>query len=520
MKVPAIKKRGKEGKQGMVDKRILDVKYKKIEKRLSEPEGCVKNLSEQVCKVLYMGIYDENAKDEKSKAEKERKIKNFQERSRFEINRIIKDYVRERYHLELDEKRVRKKNGQMIEQLEERMEKETDEKERKNMEKEREKFQELRSDGKPLRPLFTDLLEETENFDKEEYDRRERFKINKQKINGDFAAYYRGIMERILEMPQYLEEDLNYIILQELSSMEKGKCKINIGIFSKWEEDFYFLRFPQTASKDDKKNAENQLKKTKETLQEETGFPIKFESYADDENKCLCLQETNIKIQLALLFYPEFRKRFLKGRNMKRYNFHELCGIIKNIREIQPEKDEIEGVEWETEDILFPYLIEYLTGVNLCMEYATYYAAIEGNSQNKNEARKYLDKIFGYLCEMPNAFSRFQIMKDFMDSVLLFDNEITEQLVIIGNVMGILGDYFKDASKKITAIVKNALNDEKLRVQYLCELRKKCCGIDYGKNISGAKGGNGYIFVKQYKNLNQYSAIYEDLQRIYIKRLN
>lgn len=306
MEVPAIKKRGKEGKQGMVDKRILDVKYKKIEKRLSESEGCVKNLSEQVCKVLYMGIYDENTKDEKSKAEKERKIKSFQEKSQFEINRIIKDYIRERYHLELDEKRVRKKNRQMIEQmieqLEERMEKETDKKKWKKMRRKREKFRELESSGKPLRPLFTNtnLLEGTENFNKEEYDRRKRFNINKQKINGDFAGYYRGIMERIMEMPQYLEEDINYLILQELSSMEKEKCKINIGIFSKWEEDFRFLRFPQTASKDDKKNAENQMKKTKVALQEETGFPIKFESSVesfaessedDEKNTCACRKQ-------------------------------------------------------------------------------------------------------------------------------------------------------------------------------------------------------------------------------------
>lgn len=191
--------------------------------------------------------------------------------------------------------------------------------------------------------------------------------------------------------------------------------------------------------------------------------------------------------------------------------------MVKNISKIQPEKDEIEGVEWETENILFPYLIEYLTGVNLCMEYARYYDTIEEKSRNKNEDRKYLDRIFWYLCEMPNVFSRFQIMKDFMDSVLLFDNEITEQLVIIGNLMEILDDYFKNTCKEVTAIVKNTLNDEKLRVQYLCKLRKKCYGIDYAKNISGAKGQNDYIFVKQYKNLNQYSAIYEDLQKIYIK---
>lgn len=503
----------------MVGKEILlDIKYKEIEKRLSEPERCVKNISEQVCEVLYMKIYDDKNPDEK-----ERRIKDYQEKRKIEIDNIIKGYVRKWHHLELDEKRVRKKNRQMIEQmieqLEERLEKEKDEKERKDIQEEREKFQELKLGGKLLHPLFTNSLEEKENLDEEEYNRRKRFKINKQKINGDFAAYYRGIMEKIMEMPQYLEEDLNYIILQEISSMEKGKCKINIRIFSKWEEDFKFLKFAKIASKDDEKYADNQMKKTKEVLQEETEFPIKFESSVDDKNKYLCLQKTNIKIQIALLFYPEFRKRFLKGKNMKWYDFCELSKMVENISKIQPEEDEIKGVDWETENILFPYLIEYLTGMNLCMEYARYYNTIEGQSENKNEAREYLDKIFGYLCEMPNVFSRVQIMRDFMDSVLLFDNEITEQLVIIKNAMKILGDYFKDASKKITDIVKNAVKDEKLKVQYSCCLRKKCCGIDYMKKISGAKGENDYIFVKKYKDWKQNSAIYKDLQKIYINSI-
>lgn len=367
-----------------------------------------------------------------------------------------------------------------------------------------------------ISPLFTNILEEGEGFDQEEYNRNKRFDIYYGRIHQDFAPYYKDIGSRIMDTAQFLKNDLNYILLQELSAMTEEIYEVGDKKFLEWEEAYIdgknILKIPEIDTGDKNRYLKKLLKEIEKALRERTGFPVKFKSYVDMEKECLCIQKTDVKIQLALLFYPDFRKCFTSHKKPGEHDFIELHNMICDIDEISVDGE-------ETDAILFPFLIERATGLNLCIGYAEYYAAFKRHNEWNKGIERHLINIFGYFSQMPNAFSRIQMMMDFMDSILLFNKEIKRQLVIVENVVKDLSDYYQNICNEIAGMVKKEVKDEDLKIQYLCGVKEACRRIDAWRDIYGAEDEMDYVFIKQPEEWEQDSNIFKKLQKEYIINL-
>lgn len=450
-------------------------KDRKEEIKQAVLDGNEKDLAGQICEILYRR---DSCWVDLSPAEE------------------IKRYVRKKYRLELD----REYKEKQLQKL------------KKNSERGLHVKRKLERGIIP--PLFTNILEEGKGFDQEEYNRNKRFDIYYGRIHQNFASYYEDIGSRIMETAQFFKNDLNYILLQELSAMTEEIYQVGDKRFLEWEEMYIdgknILKIPEIDTGDKNRYLKKLLKEIEKVLQERTGFPVKFKSYVDMEKECLCIQKTDVKIQLALLFYQDFRKCFTNHKKPGEHDFIELHNMIWNIDEISVDEEEIDA-------ILFPWLIERVTGLNLCIGYAEYYAAFKRHSEWNREVERHLNYIFDYFSQMPNVFSRIQMMIDFMDSILLFNKEIKRQLAIVENVVKGLSGYYQNTCNEIAGIVKKEVKDEDLKTQYLCGVKEACRRIGVWRDIYGAEDEMDYVFIKQPEEWEQDSDIYKKFQRRYIK---
>lgn len=441
----------------------------------------------------------------------------------------IQNYVRKEYGLELDweskEQRKKKVDENYEKQLKEELKKADDEKFKEEIEKElhriHEKSEEKKSRLDPGRisPLFTNILEEDEKFDQETYNRNKRFDIYYGRIRENFASYYQNISSQIMTMPKYLDDDLNYIILQELSSMTEDTYEVDDEIFMEWEEESCPLMLPTVSTINNDKYVEKLLKKIEKLLKEKTGFPVQFKTYVDWEKNYLCLQRTNIRLQLALLFYRDFRERFTGNKKLRECDFERLFDMIENIDSIPVEEEELNDIK-EIDNILFPYLMERVTGVNLCLEFAEYFNALEKHNEYNSKVEQKLLAIFRCFCKLPNVFFRIQIMRDFMDSVLLFHKELERQLIIVKNLLERINQRYQNICNDITEMIKDRAQSEKVRDEYLHVVQEKCCDIKKLKEIYGTKQEKDYIFMESSEKSKKFSKIYINLQKEYIKMFN
>lgn len=471
--------------------------------------GNVKDLAGKICEALCGGDYSR--------------------RKDVPLNEAVRDYVKGKYHLELSDERLREHEEKCAKKLG------------------------IDLAGKHMKPLFLKKREfdrkslETDEGYEEKCNEEKRLEIIFKKIFSkcfsfsdfihfasycnfgnsfsfnefsdfmdfsNFSNYYEDIAANIEKMPQFFKEDLNYILLQALASMTDNVCKIGDEEFIELEEKD-FLKVPEPTADNPEKYLQKLLKDIEGILKEPVGFPVEFKSRIDKKEKCLCIAKANVKIQLALLFYPEFRKRFLKTSKKGKHDLESIFEIIENIDSITWE----EGVKDEGSDsILFPYLIEYAMGINLSLSYAKYYQAFKDKEGFGKNEKEILLKIFDNFCEMPNVFSRIQIMRDFLDSVLMFNRDMEKQLTIIQNVTKELAIYFKEMGKEISLLIKSAVTDEKVRKDYISSLEGKCCGMEYMKKVFGSNGKKGYVFVEECSEEDLNSGILKETQKIYEKK--
>lgn len=445
------------------------------------------------------------------------------------LNEAVRDYVKGKYHLELSDERLREHEEKRAEKLG------------------------IDLAGKHMKPLF--LIEEeidsgrlgTDKDYENKCNESKRLQMSFEKIfskcfsfddfihfssvcnfgnsfsfnefNGfmdfsNFINYYQDIASNIEKMPQFFKEDLNYMLLQALASKTEGVCKIGDEEFIELEEKD-FLKVPEPTEDNPEKYLKKLLKDVEGILKEPVGCPVAVEGRIDKKEKCLCIANANVKIQLALLFYPEFRKRFLKASKKGKHDIESIFEIIDNIDSITWEA----GIEYEeTDSILFPYLIEYAMGVNLSLSYMKYYQAFKEREEFGKNEKEILLNIFGNFCVMPNVFSRIQIMRDFLDSVLMFNRDMEKQLTIVKNITKELAFYFREMGKELSLLIKSAVTDEKVRKDYISSLKGECCGMEYMKKVFASNGKRFYIFVEECSEEDIDSGIFKETQRIYEKK--
>lgn len=367
-------------------------------------DGNIQDLAGEICKALCGKDYDRK-KD-------------------VPLNEAVRDYVKRKYHLELSDKRLREHEEKCARKLGidlggkhmKPLFLKAPEVDREQMEQDPE-YEEKRNEDKRLQINYGKIFSKVFSFSDFidfvslcNHGNSVSFKeLNDFMDFSNFSNYYQDIASNIGKMPQFFKEDLNYILLLALSSMTEEECRIGDGEILELEEND-FLEFPEPAIDNPEKYLKKLLKEIGKILEKPTGFPFAFKGRIDEKKKCLCITKTNVKMQLALLFYPEFRKRFLKISKKGRHDLDSIFEIIENVASVTWEGGIGEG---KPDSILFPYLMEYVMGINLSLEYVRYYQIFKEREEFGKEEKEILSKIFGNFCKMPNVLSRVQIMRDF-----------------------------------------------------------------------------------------------------------
>lgn len=325
------------------------------------------------------------------------------------------------------------------------------------------------------------------------------------------SDYYDQIKEAIENSSAFFKKDIAYIILQELWVRSEAKVEYDADtIFDDWEREYNFLKFPEIVIADaDKWNKKN-FGYIKKRLEEKGIFPYQYKLEQNNEEKqCFRMQEANLEFQIALIYYPEFRSVCL-GNKQVEYSFKIMNEVIKNINRIL----ETENTN-DIEEMIFPYLVERIMGVNLCLEFVRYYETIVGLEKGKSNIKVYLRDIFKKFCTMPNVFSRVYILKELLEPVIFFDQERETQLIKIKKVVNEMNKMYSEYVERILKIFKQL--PQKQQNEYVKEIQKKCRDWN-GDSELYVKKECSYLFVETHLDEKENKR-YKNIQKEYINNL-
>lgn len=230
----------------------------------------------------------------------------------------------------------------------------------------------------------------------------------------------------------------------------------------------------------------------------EISFPYKFKMYAD--KKVVTIEKAYKEIQLELIYSTALRNLFKRRKyngilsaGLSMYKFEEICERINPIFTVEISSDS-EALEEYT------YIIEKITGVNLAVCFSKYYTEIKRNSQNiilESQQEYLLFGILNELIDMPNVFSRIQILKEYMESVIFWTGDLTKKLYCVGNSLKNL----KNSYSKDWTVAKDTFEKEKISIPELLE----CCKFDLRENIKQKRHPSyPFIFVDT-KHLHKHN---------------
>ena len=195
--------------------------------------------------------------------------------------------------------------------------------------------------------------------------------------------------------------------------MTKEKITIDINMSIELQDNYNFLNFPPTTSRNTLTQRNNFAKYIKKVVEEEPiAFLEQYKISVDERNQSLILKNANVDFQLALLFYPEFRKLFQKNVRCK-YDYQSMVNIIRNVGMMS----KISNVD----KVLNLYVSEWLTGLNLCMMYTKYYSILLQKKECDKDMKDTLILLFREFAELPNVFSRIQIVRELMEPVIFLN---------------------------------------------------------------------------------------------------
>lgn len=324
-------------------------------------------------------------------------------------------------------------------------------------------------------------------------------------IKYDITSYYNNISKIIENSPAFFEEDLKYILLYKTAMLTEDKITIDVNMSIELEEKYEFLRFPPITSRNTLTQCNNFVRDLKKVVEENIGFLEQYEISIDDHS--LILKNVNVDFQLALMFYPEFRNLYQKKARCK-YDHQSMINVIRNVEMIS----EISNVD----KVLNLYVSEWLTGLNLCMLCTKYYHILSKRKEYDKNMKETLILLFREFAELPNVFSRIQIVKEFMEPVIFFENDTKKQLTVIRNVVKNIGKRYKGMLVKIDGKIQERLKNS--QSAYIQGFKAQCKKIEYFKKVNRVLGKDSFIFVKQYPVIKENPSIYQDLQKEYLKK--
>lgn len=380
--------------------------------------------------------------------------------------------------------------------------------------------------GKKETWLFDRLTEIESQYKKDEYDEKGELKDVKiemseeqwQKydkgrqereyynaIENNLVKYYENITDIIMDSPGFLIEDLRYFLVYKFAELTGKRHIMDFNSIEELAGKYQFLRSIEITSTN--RNTEEKIfsrgikKLMKDNIcMEKLGCNV----IVEEKVKGVSIKGTNINFQFASIFYPKFGALFMNKKC--NYDYQNIKNILENIVEIR------ESSYADKKMNLF--MAEYLTGINLCMIYTKYYGIIFEKKEFNENIRRLLLEIFDEFMEMPNVFSRVQIVKEFMEPAIFFEQPIEKQLIYIQNCVFKLRDYMGTISDLVKKSKINSEDDNDDLERFLKQISNVYCF----KNINQAKGKSAVVFVKENEQIREKSIVYRELQKRYIKK--
>ncbi len=341
-------------------------------------------------------------------------------------------------------------------------------------------------------------------IDEVQREKQEKERVQRQymkAIDNDFGRYYQNIYETIVKSPLFFEADITYILLQELW-IESGKSQIfDDEVFELWNDDYGdFLDCFQ-------KKETAPIKYMGDQLRKPGVIPYYYIIEHEDNNEKQEFKMTmaNLEFQIALIYYEKFRD-LCHGTKKVSYDFETVDKIIENIHKM------IEEIIEETESMVFPYMVEKITGMNLCLEFSRYYRIITRLENGKKDIKNHLLHIFNTFCVMPNVFSRAYILKELLEPVIFFDKDRNRQLIIIENRVKQMRKIFSEYVEAIIHAFKQM--PKNVRNKYLEEVQKSYRLLKQDMRPI-FKEDHHYLFIKSQLN-EEEKLLYRKIQKSYI----
>ena len=308
-------------------------------------------------------------------------------------------------------------------------------------------YKTIRWEEKSGRQTFEGMKFEIEPEIQEAYNRERTLDAYLKDIENDFESYYENIYESVKRAPQNLKYDLYYLLLYRLQRLETDIVK-----YSEEEIEEIEMQYGDGGEEVEKldtpfkfraKDTKRCMVYTKELLSNERfTVPMGHVPYIEesDGREYLVLEDIDIGVQLAALYYPSFKNMYIKGTR-ERYSYEHVKTVINNVNMF--------SLGYCNEAISL-FQIERFAGINLCIQFAGYYKRIlDNNSGNKEEKERLLMEILKELSCMKNVLSRISIVKELLEPIVFFYNSSRKQLL---NVRNRLVRYVAEYNKGLDVI--------------------------------------------------------------------
>lgn len=268
----------------------------------------------------------------------------------------------------------------------------------------------------------------------------------------DLINYWRSILECIKNSPIYRLIDIYYNLQIRILKSEQIEIPY---LFSQYDIDqqkppvkeFYKCVTAFARKKEILNCPEDFFMEVETNMAKKQ--PIKFEWKVKSElgDKSIIIDGDFINIQAGLLFSKNVRNLYDTAmklrRTEKRYKYDAVKKVIEELF-IDSEQGEL----GDREDGYTQYLIEKMTGRNMCICMAYYYNQIL--SRISNNRAKYIEKQLDYIVRklvvLKNVLVRPQIIKELFEPVIYFINDVNieEVLNVIGSDLSKISENFND----------------------------------------------------------------------------
>lgn len=281
-------------------------------------------------------------------------------------------------------------------------------------------------------------------------------------VEDKLKFYYDLLSETIMKSWEFLLYDLKIAMIYEEKMKDNNEVSIEYEEYVREDkrennpfyiidEEGYDILKGGTKGNYKKRFIEVAEKRIKE---QENVYPIEFNYRIVD--KKLVLKQHYIRIQLAMIYNQLLKNIYndtsLKNEDSKLYNYSNLCNTIKSIYP-KAIKDDIIKEE-------YVYIIEKISGINLAICFSEYYSRImeKVKSELKDEIKLVLIAILKEFVNMPNIFTRSQIVKEMMEPVLFWsrnEEETLKNLYIVGNTVSEIRENYNKDWNSIYDLLKN-----------------------------------------------------------------